>query len=206
VALRGSQRPGRSENPAPEALPKIAPALRRWAKPKELNRVPEGRLKRQPLQLPPQRLHHCANRLLISPVPAPLPLLGRLHQFGLRQDGHVMRNSRLRKPDACLNIPRAQARSHRGRFVPRCLSFGFAFLESLQYSPPGRVRNGVQRAVEKCFAGRHGWTRNSAEIDGCQCKKSLILRSPASSAAFLQAGTIFRVLVSNHHIHDVWVR
>jgi hypothetical protein len=175
VALREPSAGGASEN---------SPALQRWVKPKELNRVPEGRLKRQPLQLPAQRLHHSANRLLIAPVPAPLPLLGRLHQPGFRQDGHVMRNSRLRKPDACLNIPRAQARSHRGRFVPRCLSFGFAFLESLQYSPPGRVRNGVQRAVEKCFAGRHGWTRNSAEIDGCQCKKSLILRSRSLVGCF----------------------
>src|SRR5579864_1007709 len=47
------------------------------------------------LQLPPQSLHHLPNRLLIAPVPSPLSPLGRFHQPGLRQDGHMVRNRRL---------------------------------------------------------------------------------------------------------------
>ena len=149
------------------------------------------------LELSPQRLHHPANRLLIAPVPPPLPFFGRLHQPCLRQDGHVMRNSRLRKPDAFLNVSRTQTGSVRCRSLPSCLRVCFALLQSLQNPAPGRVSNGVKRTVERCCAGRHGWTRNSAEIDRCQCKKSLIFAPVRSPAAFPQGGTILRVLVSN---------
>lgn len=42
------------------------------------------------LQLPPQRLHHLPDDLLIPPIAAPQALLGRLHQPGLGQDCHMV--------------------------------------------------------------------------------------------------------------------
>jgi hypothetical protein len=48
------------------------------------------------LQFPSQLLQHLPNGLLVPPVPPPLPLLRSLHQPSLPEDGHVMRNGRLR--------------------------------------------------------------------------------------------------------------
>lgn len=59
------------------------------------------------LQFPAQHLHHLPDRLLIPSIPAPLPVFGGLDQSSFGEDRHVMRNRRLRKPDAFLNVATA---------------------------------------------------------------------------------------------------
>src|SRR5579864_6713856 len=65
-----------------------------------------------------------------------------------------MRDRRLRKPDTLLNIAGAKARSHPGRFGPGLLVVLPVF-KSLQNSAPGRIGNGMQRALERCFVRGH---------------------------------------------------
>src|SRR3954471_12901875 len=50
-----------------------------------------------------QHLHNLPDRFFIPPVPPPLPLLGRINQPSLCQDGHVMGDRGLREMDALLN-------------------------------------------------------------------------------------------------------
>ncbi len=106
------------------------------------------------LQLPAQCLHYLVDRLLIAAVPTPLPLLHGRDQSGLRQDGHVVRDGRLRKVNFFFDVPCAQAASStsaRARgFRLECTLF-----QRPQNAAPGRVGNGAKRTIERSV-GRHG--------------------------------------------------
>jgi len=104
------------------------------------------------LQLAPQHLHHLPDRLLIPPVPAPLAMLGGFNQSRVRQNRHVVRDRRLRQLNSLLNVAAAQAGTVNvpGRRNPALATF----FEHEQDAAPGRISNGVESAVERCF-GRH---------------------------------------------------
>jgi hypothetical protein len=110
------------------------------------------------LQLPSQGLHHLANRLLIPPIPAPLTFLRRLHQACFRQNRHVMRDRRLRQLHPLLDVPRAQATASIRGLGPAL----HVFLQGLQNSPPRRVGNRMQDAIEILICIGHRCTRNNA--------------------------------------------
>jgi hypothetical protein len=157
------------------------PALQRWIRRKHSARRGKNNRNARSLQLPSQRLHHSANRLLIPPVPAPLPFPVRLDQPGLRQYRHVMRNRRLRERYAFLNVTRTQAHSL-GSSRRRRFGLRFALLKSLKNSTPGRVGNGTQRTIESSFAGKH---RHSLEI--ARKSMSVNLNLPALNCGVLRA-------------------
>ena len=121
-----------------------------------------------PLQLSPQHLHHLTDGLLIAPIPAPLAMLGRLDQSGLRQNPHVMRDRRLRKANAFLNLSAAKTmprnRVRRRYFRP-------AFFQYLQNLPPRRIGNRVKRPVERCVCSHNALqiTRKSMTVNVGNC-------------------------------------
>src|SRR5450755_1337470 len=52
--------------------------------------------------------HQLSNQFFVAPVPAPVTFPLRLHQPGLLEDSHVMRNSRLSQLHAGLDIESAK--------------------------------------------------------------------------------------------------
>ena len=97
-----------------------------------------GARKVAPLQPATQHLHHLANRFLIAAVPAPLAALIRLHEPGLRQNRHVVRDGRLRKMNASFDVSGTQA-GFRALLVFQCL----------QDAAAGGIGNRVQDAIER---------------------------------------------------------
>jgi len=65
-------------------------------RPQKARGISVGFSPRPSLQLPSQHLDDLTNGLLIAPIPSPLTMFGRLHQSGLCQNAHMMRNRRLR--------------------------------------------------------------------------------------------------------------
>ena len=122
------------------------------------------------LELRPQRLEYLPDGALIPTIPAPLPLLGSFDQPRLCQDSHVVRDSGLRQADAFFDLSPAQARALPRRRFTGCLRRSSTIFEGLQNPAPGGVCDGVKRSVERCIRGCHGWNRNNARIDKCQCK------------------------------------
>jgi hypothetical protein len=54
-------------------------------------------------------LYQLPESLFIAAIPPPLALLDGIDETRFRQNRHVMRNSRLRKPHALFNVPGAQS-------------------------------------------------------------------------------------------------
>ena len=66
------------------------------------------------LQGAAQTLYDLPDRFLVASIPAPLSLLGRLHQSSLREDRHVMGDGGLGEVYPLLNVSRTKARGGAG--------------------------------------------------------------------------------------------